>query len=509
MEEKDLDCGGETSNSRDRFSDLPPDILCRILSCIPVTEAVRTNCLSKNWKLLWGSTVVVDLDENRFSKLAKEEIINGSWMGSDTYDLAWRRKLEEKYQLEQEPIRNYRPLCFLYYRDIRFISCVEQWNSFLQERKVSTSTRHLPRFPGRREGPDRIRFKSICDSPPFPFLLKSLKGVKTYSSPLRPSIFSNSQSFSSLEIAFLFSVRVQHNSLSYMISNCPCLVYLHLKNCSLPTNVVLCAPESKLKCLILDRCNSEGYPLNSLNICLPSLLRFEFVGLPPVCFSATNLSNLLDADVGFESESSNGNYKKMFSGLFQGLGHARVLRLSSWCLEVISKVEPLESLAAALENLKHLMLKTRPDNREFLCVAWLLRNCPNMEALSIDLGGSVHVSSDNIDPFGFVEEAWLELQLLRLDWPLHYLKKVQINNYQCRNNEIVFVKYLLKNSLILKELIISPKNLWTPELMPAVDQEELNSFLEKLKTSRKLILALPRISVHAQVSLSEDFYRLL
>ncbi|XVF10822.1 hypothetical protein REPUB_Repub07fG0216600 [Reevesia pubescens] len=51
----------------DRLSDLPDDILIRILSLLPMQIAVQTSLLSPRWRYLWKSTEVVDFHDLPFS----------------------------------------------------------------------------------------------------------------------------------------------------------------------------------------------------------------------------------------------------------------------------------------------------------------------------------------------------------------------------------------------------------------------------------------------------------
>ncbi|KAF7837810.1 F-box/FBD/LRR-repeat protein [Senna tora] len=52
---------------RDRISELPDDLLCKILSYLPNTKhAASTSILSKRWKSLWHQLPSLDLDEEEY-----------------------------------------------------------------------------------------------------------------------------------------------------------------------------------------------------------------------------------------------------------------------------------------------------------------------------------------------------------------------------------------------------------------------------------------------------------
>jgi F-box domain len=51
--------------TRDRISDLPNQLLTRILSLLPTEEAVRTCILSKRWINVWASVPILVFDNHK------------------------------------------------------------------------------------------------------------------------------------------------------------------------------------------------------------------------------------------------------------------------------------------------------------------------------------------------------------------------------------------------------------------------------------------------------------
>ncbi|XP_043692477.1 putative F-box/LRR-repeat protein At5g54820 [Telopea speciosissima] len=336
--------------------------------------------------------------------------------------------------------------------------------------------------------------------PPCPYPSKLLKVMKSNFCLFKPS---EHKSFPYLETVILTEVKLPDTSVQDLIAICPHLEFLHLKRCYLPGELTIHAPQSQLKHLWMDSCiGHTGYSVFQYHINVPSLLHFQFVGRMVDGFSLKNLSKLIDASLEFPQDLLFTNHGEMLCELLEDMDHARALTLSSWCLQALPIVDDLdglrESLPSPLHNLKHLTLQTGLDNYGLVGLACLLRSSPNLEALSIDIGYSIDMNWDYIDEpeyldiFDFDGGKFWESQLLLFHCLTHHLKKVVINGFMGRNREIGLVKFLLKGSLILKEMVITHINCLRVTMQ----------FLKlKFNIGRKL-LALPRACPYAEIKFS-------
>ncbi|KAM1164438.1 hypothetical protein ACFX13_024591 [Malus domestica] len=61
--EEEKEAHNEQKCSIDRISDLPNDVLYRILSLLPVNSIAQTSVLSRRWEYLWTSVPILDFYE--------------------------------------------------------------------------------------------------------------------------------------------------------------------------------------------------------------------------------------------------------------------------------------------------------------------------------------------------------------------------------------------------------------------------------------------------------------
>ncbi|XP_026451233.1 putative F-box/LRR-repeat protein At3g44810 [Papaver somniferum] len=76
-------------NSQDRISNLPEDIIDRIMSFFEMKEVVQTSLLSRRWKDMWTSVSTLHFDTRAFMSSEAKESIH---YREEKFDLCWDNK---------------------------------------------------------------------------------------------------------------------------------------------------------------------------------------------------------------------------------------------------------------------------------------------------------------------------------------------------------------------------------------------------------------------------------
>nr|DAD39372.1 TPA_asm: hypothetical protein HUJ06_013695 [Nelumbo nucifera] len=165
------------------------------------------------------------------------------------------------------------------------------------------------------------------------------------------------------------------------------------------------------------------------------------------------------------------------------------------------------SLVAPLNYLKHLTVKTWLEDVELFGLACFLRSSPNLESLFIYIDDPGDLDSTDIaDLFVLDEGKFWESQPLQFYDLLNSLKKVKIKGFEAQGNEIEFIKFLLKNAMVLEELVISTADLNSryASVIMFGHTEQLMLLQEQQKDIQNL-LAFPRASPIAKIYSLQNF----
>ncbi|XP_043690772.1 putative F-box/LRR-repeat protein At5g02700 isoform X2 [Telopea speciosissima] len=203
----------------DRITNLPEAVLRHIISFLPTEDAMKTSVLSKRWRYLWTCIPVLDFDEYFFSD--QKALM-------DFYMAVEQQKKAHYYGLLEE-LRNFDyDLSRLYKQKKIFVDFVD---------------RALLLHEGKTIQELRITFRS--------FSAKLLKVLTLQFCVFRPLDY---KSFPSMEKVVLTQVKLPDASVQDLVSHSPCLKFLRLEKCCLPTDFVIYVPTSNLQWLYVDSC---------------------------------------------------------------------------------------------------------------------------------------------------------------------------------------------------------------------------------------------------------------
>ncbi|KAI3959493.1 hypothetical protein MKW98_019083 [Papaver atlanticum] len=424
----------------DRISNLPDDVLVRILSLLPTIEAVTTSLLSKRWKSLWILLPELDLDYACFS-------IRSTGVSWDDRERRFLDFVEHVLSLhEPEPLQKLR-LKFdtadfnnYSYKASMVVKLGMESNCLRVDLDLSSQTASV-------WVPEYDVFSEMHTLPPCIFPHPSVSQLILTGCKLVSSFY---KSFTSVKIAKLTSVELQKDSVYDLVSKCPCLEELQLLHCKIPSSYFeLNAPESNLKCLELHSCRgNEGLSFEHASIQIPTLLQLKYIGdfRSAGYLSICNSENLTEANIRIFYRP---HYDyKLVCKLLKSLLNVKSLTLSPSNLEVLNTNGGI-NLLSPLCNLKHLSVNLRQADKEFLGLICLLRSSPCLETLSVDCHPYFETDDEMLSGvYNADEEVVHQLHLLPS------LMKVEIKEFQGLKVEMEFVKHILQISVCLKEMVI-------------------------------------------------------
>lgn len=253
------------------------DVLCTILSKLPLDEAVRTSTVSRKWRFLW--TV--------WPKLSFEAI---TMCGNNT---CGKKQYIQKFidnvnaVLAQCHGRVVDEFAIKFDFDAMLVDHLNTWATFVVSSRIKFLTLDLApeRFGGQD---DRYLF-------PFQLLdsgsISRLQKIKLSFGYLQPQTgFSGFPNLRKLELNL---VRVSGKDLQEMLSNCCNLEWLSIVRCHLYDELKVNGPLPHLLYLRFSFCEITKIELHAVK-----LTTFVYKGRP-VCIDLGKSSTLESADIGF------------------------------------------------------------------------------------------------------------------------------------------------------------------------------------------------------------------
>ncbi|KAF5727970.1 putative F-box/LRR-repeat protein [Tripterygium wilfordii] len=413
----------------DFFSRLTNLMLVYIISFLPFKDAARTSVLSKRWYQVWHSTRNVEFNENFFVKPGDEE--------SEEITEKQRRAFVDftrRWMLTYngEVIDT---LSLTFSRPRKFSSEMNECINF-------AITRNVQRLVLDFSDPTTVH-RGVFELPPFVYGHEGLKSLKLFSCNFDVSRLNN---FNALKELSLGWIKVSMSTIKDLLRKCPSLESLSLKNCSSVDHIEISAPDLRLRSLVFDKCElDQPY----LMIKAPNLRVLKYSGDLPT-FEFWRPESLVEADLDFASETEFEEVGDLVQEILREIACVQVLTVCSYLLQVIpSGTEPL-GMEVAL-NVRHLILKTELHSNVFFGIKFMLKSCPVLETLTIQLGPA-RMFSDYEPPFVLRPRVFWKGSQVVFDCLANTLKVVEVQNFKGSENEINLLNYLIKLGKVLEGL---------------------------------------------------------
>ncbi|KAL5707943.1 hypothetical protein ACHQM5_018790 [Ranunculus cassubicifolius] len=451
----------------DRISNLPEPILDHILSFLDMSQVVQTSILSNTWRNIWKtmSLTSVQFDYDTFCSITKrcpEKDVN-----HEKFLDSVRRVLKKR-----QPVGLH---CFRFSHDSRggdYTFCSRMWKLF--NLLVHCRVQHLD-----------LELPLVCPSRIFTYkyltVLKLNRGMEHFYS----SHLSNSMWLPSLKTLHFVSVvfREATDFFEKFISNCPLLSKLIITDCRIERDEHVTISSALLQhfeinyiygyhFILIDNTICKVRKPCKITICTPNLVSFKCKSMIANKYSFGNLSALRDADIEmelFRISHLTMQQKKEFGTemvkLLGGLCNAESITVSGWVLEVIA--QDIEVFVTPFHALRHLKMRTWLSRDTIKAIHCLLHHTDKVETLSMEI----------IEP---KVDLGIEKPVFFSEYKFHHLRVLKIKGIQGAEEEVEFLKGVLKSAINLEELIVVKRK------YPLAGSEK------QLEYMRETLLALPR-----------------
>ncbi|XP_058073171.1 putative F-box/FBD/LRR-repeat protein At1g78760 isoform X2 [Magnolia sinica] len=326
--------------TNDRISQLPDAVLHYILSLMPMKFIVRTSILSRRWRNLWKDiwaySTALDFGAEFATGQTPEEFVSTvNW-----YLQLHQAKEIEMFRLSLIPCN---------------LSYAEKWVKFAGAKGTKEVDIHFC----QNTYDDEIDFvprklpRKLLNS----IFSKFINSIFSCDSITQLNLSCcylhrrlNFKGYPYLKMLHLSMVRITNGLFESMLSNCPLLEELILRECYCLTRVKVSAPNLALKSLKVVDC----WDASEIEIFAPNLLSFHYYG-SLISMYFKNISSLVDVLLnGMFWEGYVSEYD--WITILHHLGHVKILTLCYVSLECIAEESASANLPVTFHNLQELQL---------------------------------------------------------------------------------------------------------------------------------------------------------
>ncbi|KAM5549751.1 F-box/FBD/LRR-repeat protein [Rosa sericea] len=427
----------------DRISSLPNDVTEKILSCMPLREAVRTSVLSSKWRYKSAMLQDLEFDESSWGRSQNREF------DDDDYR-EFVNMIDHVLLVHIVPIRKFK-LCGT--MDQVATRDIDRWITHLSRNSIK----------------ELIIKLWVDDEYNIPFSLFSYQGLvhlellKCLLKP--PSTFKGFKSLKSLQ---LHAVDVAQDVFENLIRCSPLLERLILRHCDDVTDLNIDAPNLQYLGVLgaFDVVNLESaLSITEAEICMT--IHDEQIWLPDSWIPACGSSNLLK--------------------IFDHLPHIRRLEIKWRFLEYLSLGALPEKLTKPCQYLKALSIDICFDDPDAIPTALcLLRSSPALQELEIVMNQRKKLARIH----SIVEEVKSSCLDVSYNCTLSQLRLVKITEISGVKAELDFIRFLLLSSPLLERMTITPPRYPKPASVDGFPKlvKELLQFKRESKHAEIILL---------------------
>ncbi|KAJ1258485.1 hypothetical protein BS78_10G079300 [Paspalum vaginatum] len=421
---KSRNCHGNSIFKKSRpklqILDLPEDVLCTILSALPLKDVVRTSVLSSKWRSVHKINPKLRFDSMTMCS-------SSSTHGSDQYTQEFIRNVNAVLQQHKGN--------FVEHFEIKFglngelVIHLDNWVGFVVASHVKNLALDLipANFRGRN---DRYLLPSELLKKESTSCLRNLQ--LSFVSIKLPAQFSGFPNIRKLDLQ---SVDVTFKDLEDMVSSCSNLEWLSIVRCHLDDELKIDLPLPRLLYLCVAYCR---------------ITRIKFNAMKLKTFDCRGGRYPIDLIQSLELKDANLHYfdsitlENTLTTLPTVLPSVESLNLRA---TATLKTPTLLESPCKFSQLKYLQLElymVHEDACNILSLASFLRASPLLEKFEL------HICVCSVAHF-----SWLPIRSLPL-CPHNHLKKLYITGFTACTGQLEFLIHIVENAPVLEVLTLDP-----------------------------------------------------
>ncbi|XP_058735914.1 F-box/FBD/LRR-repeat protein At1g13570-like [Vicia villosa] len=392
----------------DRLSSLPDLIIEKILSYIPIKEAVGTSVLSHKWINKWCTLPSLVFDTDCFSIKASED--------PSIFSKKFVKMVDHVLLVHYGPVKVFKICDYKFNRLSLKTDVVDRWILHLTRRSI-------------QELVLEVWIDKKYQIPRCLFSCQGLRCLELYWCWLKPP--TKFEGFKNLKSLGLYDVTISQDDFENLIFSCSLLESLTL-----------------MKVNGVSRINIHAPNLKELNISD----EFEDINFDIACQLT---SVFVDLHLYFNSENNqsrwHGGGSSNFLKFFNHLPHTKGLAIDNYFLKYLAAgVVPVKLPTPCINLLALSLFINFDDLKEISAALCLLRSSPTLKSLTL----YARIEQHSAPPLTPISENYCwEDTFSKPDTPIQ-VRHVRMNNISGFQPELEFIRFLVLYSPVLEKIIV-------------------------------------------------------